>query len=144
MKLIGLARLGRDAEVRYTPEGTPVANFTAAFNYGRKDSEGKRPSQWVSVALWGERAEKLAEFLTKGRQVFLVCSDVHVETYEKKNEGGAAFRLVARVDDLALTAGQRDDGAATAPAPALQQNAARPPAAKSSTGFDDMDNDIPF
>jgi len=145
MKLIGIARLGRDAEVRYTTDGTPVANFSAAFNYGRKDDQGKRPSQWVRFSLWGERAEKLGEWLTKGRELFITASDVHVEAFEGKE--GRGFNLVAKVDDLAFTSGTKEQQGqgAPAPAPRAAAPAAGPRAApKSNTGFDDMDDEIPF
>lgn len=158
MKLIGLVRLGRDAEVRFTHSGDAVCSFSGAFNYGRKGEDGKQPSQWVEFALWGQRGEKLAEHLLKGTQLLVVASDVHVETYEKR-DGGSGVKLVARVDDLQF-AGSRQDGgsdgqqqrSSAAPAPAPQRQAAPPrPAAggrssapRTGTGFDDMDSDIPF
>lgn len=148
MKLIGLVRLGRDAESRYTANGDPVCSFSGAFNYGRKDGDGKQPSQWVEFALWGQRGEKLVEHLLKGTQLFVVASDAHVETYEKR-DGGTGVKLVARVDDLQF-AGSRQEGGSegqqrsAAPAPAPQRQAQ--PAAKSrpSTSFDDMDDEVPF
>lgn len=66
MILTGLARLGADAEVRYTQGGDPVANLSLAWNYGRKDDQGKRQSQWISSSLWGDRAVSLQQYLTKG------------------------------------------------------------------------------
>lgn len=150
MKLIGLVRLGRDAETRYTSDGTAVCGFSGAFNYGRKGEDGNRPSQWVEFSLWGQRAESLAEYLLKGTQVFVVASDVHVETYERR-DGGTGSKLVARVDDLQF-AGSKSEGEQRAPAPAPAPRAAAPaqrpaaskPAPKSGTGFDDMDSDVPF
>jgi single-strand DNA-binding protein len=68
MKLIGICRLGRDAETRYTSTGEAVCGFSAAFDYGRKEG-GRRPSQWVEFTLWGKRAEALAEQLRHVRHV---------------------------------------------------------------------------
>ena len=51
MKAFGLARLGRDAEIRTTSNGEQVATLALAFSYGRKGSDGKRPTQWVDGAL---------------------------------------------------------------------------------------------
>lgn len=154
MKLIGLVRLGRDAEVRYTASGDAVCSFSGAFNYGRKGEDNRQPSQWVEFSLWGARAEKLAEYLLKGTQLFVVASDVHVETYEKKHEGGTGTKLVARVDDIqfAGSRAEREEGSApspaprSAPAPASRAPAPAPrqAAPKSSTGFDDMEDYIPF
>lgn len=153
MKLIGMVRLGRDAETRFTQTGDAVCSFSGAFNYGRKGDDGRQPSQWVEFSLWGSRAEKLAEYLLKGTQLFVVASEAHVETYEKR-DGGSGVKLVARVDDLQF-AGSKADGGAQAPAPASSGRAPapaprapapapRPAGGKSSTAFDDLDSDIPF
>lgn len=137
MKPFGLARLGRDAEIRTTSNGEQVATLALAFSYGRKGSDGKRPTQWVDGALWGKRAEALAPYLLKGGLVSVSLEDVHVETFEGKN--GPGHKLAARVVDVEL-AGGGERTAAPAPAP---RPAPRPPASASS-GFDDMDSDIPF
>ena len=137
MKPFGLARLGRDAEIRTISNGEQVATLALAFSYGRKGSDGKRPTQWVDAALWGKRAEALAPYLLKGGLVSVSLEDVHVETFEGKN--GPGHKLAARVVDVEL-AGGGERTAAPAPAP---RPAPRPPASASS-GFDDMDSDIPF
>lgn len=145
MKLIGLVRLGRDAELRHAPSGDAVAGFSGAFNYGKKGQDGNRPSQWVEFTIWGKRAESLQPYLTKGAQVMVVASDVHIETFDKR-DGGQGFKLVGRVDDLEF-AGSRDAGGgqASAPAPARAPAAPRAPQRQAGgTSFDDMDDDIPF
>ena len=134
--LTGLFTLGRDAELRTTAQGEPVAGLALAYNYGRKGSDGKQPTQWVEAALWGERASKLVEHLTKGTQFYMQLDDVHVETYTK-GDGGQGVKLAARVGQLEFVRGQAHRPAAPPPAP-------RPPAPKPSSGFDDMDDDIPF
>lgn len=150
MKLIGLIRLGRDAELRYTQDGTQVATLAGAWNYGRKDQDGKRPTQWADLSIWGERAEKLAPYLTKGTQLLVHADDVHIETYEGRNSPGA--KLVGRVDSVEF-AGSREGQAtapaaaprAPAPAPQQRQAPAPRPAPSGASGFDDMDDDsIPF
>jgi single-strand DNA-binding protein len=139
--LIGLFTLGRDAELRTTAQGEQVASLALAYNYGRKGQDGKTPSQWVDAALWGERAGKLAEYLTKGSQFFMQVDDLHIETYDKR-DGGQGVKLVGRVGQIEFTLGQRP---AAAPAAAPARAPAPPKAAsKPSTGFDDMDDDIPF
>ncbi len=148
MKLIGIVRLGRDAEVRYTPNGFAVCEFSGAFNYGPKPDEGHRPTQWVDFKMWGDRGEKLAPHLLKGQAVLVDASDAHIETYAGR-DGSTHAKLVARVDTLEF-AGPKPEGAeAPAPASAAAGAAARAPApkaaaARSRTGFDDMDDDIPF
>jgi single-strand DNA-binding protein len=135
--LIGLFTLGRDAELRTTGQGDQVASLALAYNYGRKEG-GKQPTQWVEAALWGERAAKLTEYLTKGRQVAVGIDDLHIETY-KKRDGSEGVKLAGRVASIEFTRGESQrPAAAPPPAPAPK------PAAKPSSGFDDMDDDIPF
>ena len=132
----GLGRLGRDAEVRYTQgDNTPVATLSLAFNYGRKGPEGKKPTQWVEAALWGKLAEALAEYLPKGQLVNAVLEDLHIEEFDRSN-GQRGSKLVGRVLSIELAGGRPD----TTPAPPPPS---RPPP-KTSAGFDDMDDDIPF
>jgi single-strand DNA-binding protein len=99
MKLIGLARLGRDVELRTTPQGEVVCNLALAYNYGRKDSDGKQQSTWVEAALWGKRADALQQYLVKGQLLCVTLSDLHIETYQK-NDGTGGSKLIARVDDV--------------------------------------------
>ena len=133
MKAFGLARLGCDAELRVTQSGEQVATLALAFSYGRKGNDGKRPTQWVDAALWGKRAEALAPYLLKGGLVAVSLDDVHIETYEGRN--GPGSKLVARVVDVELAGGGERPAPATRPAPAP---------APSSSGFDDMSEEIPF
>lgn len=135
----GLARLGRDCEVRFTAEGEAVATLSLAFTYGRKGPDGKRPTQWVDGALWGKRAEALAPYLLKGGQVSVTLEDVHIQEF-KKGDGTPATKLAGRVlaIDLASSGEPRVAPAVSAPAQA------RRPAAAPAGGFADMDDDIPF
>lgn len=171
MKAQGLARIGRDAEVRYLPNGDPVVNLSLAFTYGRKGEDGKRPTQWVDATFWGQRGETLAQWLLKGSQVVAYLDEIHIETYEGKN--GTASKLAGRVVDIELISDgrQRDDqGGQQQPqqrqqqpqrqqaAPRPQQGGyqQRPPQAQRpqqpvrqaapmpQSGFDDDDSDIPF
>lgn len=146
MKAFGLARIGRDVEICHTQGGDAVASLSLAFSYGRKGDDGKRPTQWVDAALWGKRAEALAPYLKKGGLVSVSLEDVHTEVYQGKN--GEATKLVARVVDLELAGSSDRQQAAPAPAPRQQQQrpvqAQRPTSAPQGSGFDDLDNDVPF
>lgn len=134
MKLIGVARLGQDAELRHLSNGNAVCNLSLAYNYGRKGQDGKRPSQWVEAALFGERAESLAEHLTKGTSLFVDLRDVRVETFQKR-DGSSGVKLTGVVDSLEF-AGNRPGNESS------NQRPAGKPA--KSRGFDDMEDDIPF
>ena len=137
MKSFGVARIGRDVEIRHTAQGEAVASLSLAFSYGRKGQDGKQPTQWVDAALWGKRAEALAPFLAKGHQIGVTLEDVHIETYTGRN--GEGHKLVARVLDVQLIGGQ---GGATTARPAPTAKTVQP--ALAGSGFDDMDDDIPF
>ncbi|SOY65639.1 Single-stranded DNA-binding protein [Cupriavidus phytorum] len=96
IQLFGLARLGRDAELRSTSGGDSVASLSLAFNYGRKGDDGKKPTQWVDGSIWGKRAEALAPYLTKGSLVTVTIEDAHIETF-KKSDGSEGTKLIGRV-----------------------------------------------
>ena len=148
MILTALARLGRDAELRFTPSGEPVANLALAVNYGRKGDDGNRPTEWISASLWGKRAESLTPHLTKGTLLYVVIEEPHIETYQGKN--GPGSKLVGRVTSLEFAGGKKDgDAAPRQSSPAQQQQSApqsgqRPAPAQSNSGFGDFSDDIPF
>ena len=68
-----VGNLGSDPEMRYTPDGTPVTNFSVATNRKWKDGNGtkKEETVWFRVVAWRKLAENCAEYLSKGRQVFV-------------------------------------------------------------------------
>jgi single-strand DNA-binding protein len=129
MKANGVARIGKDVEVRYSPNGDAIANLSLAFTYGKKQADGKRATQWVDATLFGKRAESLAPYLKKGGQIVAYLSDVNVQTYESKS--GQGVKLVGKVDDLELIGGKVEQS----PQPVAQ---AKP------VELADIDSDIPF
>jgi len=171
MNAFGMARLGRDVELRYTNNGDAVCNLSLAFGYGRKDETGLRPTAWVDASLWGKRAEALAPYLVKGLSVTVVLEDLHMEVYQSPN--GEGHKLAARVLDIDLGStprreeteapyererfAERPVARASAPAPAPRRPvpaagrvapAPRRPVPPSyvdgGSGFDDLDDDVPF
>lgn len=72
-KVILVGHLGRDPELRYTPSGTAVANFTLATNDAWTDKSGEKQerTEWHRIVVWGKQAEIAGEYLTKGKQVFV-------------------------------------------------------------------------
>lgn len=63
-----LGRLGKDAELSYSPDGKPRLTFTIATDYGSRD---KKETEWTSCVLWGDHAETLSQYLTKGKQCLI-------------------------------------------------------------------------
>lgn len=135
-------QLGRDAEVRYLPNGDAVANFSVA------DSQGKdKTTIWWNCQLFGKRAESLSQYLLKGQSV-TVSGNITQRTYQKDGVDKTAMEI--RVSDVALQGGRKDEAAPAprqaAPRPAPTRQAPQVPQQQQrpSSGFDDMDQDIPF
>jgi len=145
-QLIGLARIGRDAELRYTPDGTPVAGLSLAFTYGKKDpNTNNKPTQWVDGTVWGQRAESLAPYLLKGTLVYVVLDDAHIEAFQRQ-DGSQGVKLAGRVSVIEFAAKPADRQAAPAQqqtAPPARSTQARQPQPAAAT-LADMDDDIPF
>lgn len=153
-----VGRIGRDTELR-DANGTAVVNIAAAYNYGRKGNDGKRPTQWVDAALFGNRATALAPYLLKGQQVAITLRDVFVHTYNKQ-DGTQGSSLRGDVLEITLIGDppqqqeqqpqQRQAAAPQRQAPAQQRPAAQRPQQRAAatgggSGFEDMDSDeIPF
>jgi len=144
-QFIGLATLGRDAEVRHTAQGDPVASLSLAFTYGKKGTDGKRPTQWVDGSLWGPRAEALQPYLLKGTRVYVVLDDAHIEAFQRQ-DGSQGVKLAGRVSVIEFAAKPADRQAAPAQqqtAPPARSTQARQPQPAAAT-LADMDDDIPF
>jgi single-strand DNA-binding protein len=73
-KAILIGRLGADPEVRYTPSGVAVANFSIATSEEWKDKdtgEKKERTEWHRIVVWSKLGELCGEYLSKGRQVYI-------------------------------------------------------------------------
>ncbi len=151
MIMSGIVRLGKDAEVRFLNDGTAVANLAVVFNYGAKQDDGNRPSQWVDAAFFGKRAESLSPYLLKGSQIGITLEAPHIEVFQKQ-DGTQSTKLAARVVDIELISGQggNQSQATQSPTqqPTQQQRPQQRPAASNSTparsSLDDFDDFIPF
>ena len=138
MLTVGIARVGNEPAVRYTSSNKAVLELSLAFSYGRKGQDGKYPTQWVNASLWGERAEKLAQYIQKGNQIYVQLTDLHMDTYTKK-DGSTASNIKAMVQDLQLIGGRE---AAPAPHQQFAPPTEKYPAGDPFAGLDD--GDIPF
>jgi single-strand DNA-binding protein len=84
-KVVLIGRLGADPELRYTPNGTAVCNFTLAVQRDYTNSQGEREVDWVDIVVWRKQAENCANHLEKGR---LVAVDGRIQVrYYETNEG---------------------------------------------------------
>ena len=153
-KVIIVGNLGKDPEVRYAPSGSAICNITIATSRQWKDKtsgEKQEETEWHRVVFYDRLAEIAGEYLKKGRPVY-VEGRLKTRKWTDK-EGVEKFTTEIVAAEMQLLGGREgggggDDGgggqrSAPAPRPAAGRPAASAPA-KSSTGFDDMDDDIPF
>jgi len=162
-KVILVGNLGRDPEIRYLPSGDPVANITIATSskYKGKDGNMVEETEWHRVTFFGKLAEIVGQYLKKGRSVY-VEGRIKTRKYTDKDgiEKYATDIIANEMQMLGSREGlggpsDEDEGGSggySRPAPASRpaapaQAVRSAPAAvqaKPSSGFDDMDDDIPF
>jgi single-strand DNA-binding protein len=99
-KIMIVGYLGRDPELRYTPQGTPVCDFSVATTERRKDRQGEQQevTTWFRVSLFGRQAEVAAQYLAKGRQVYVEGQLSQREWTDK--DGAARTSLEVRGTDI--------------------------------------------
>ncbi|HZU24779.1 MAG TPA: single-stranded DNA-binding protein [Bryobacteraceae bacterium] len=105
-----IGHLGRDAETRFTPSGAAFTRFSVATNRRWKDQqtgEWKEETDWVNVVLW--RSENLANYLTRGKQVY-VEGRIQTRSYDDK-DGKKVYATEVVADDVILLGGRGEGGA---------------------------------
>jgi single-strand DNA-binding protein len=109
-KIILVGNLGRDPELRYTPQGTPVCSFTLATNERRKDKAGETQdvTTWFRITLWGRQAETASQYLTKGRPVY-VEGRLRVEEWTDR-DGKARHTLEVHATDMQFIGTRSEEG----------------------------------
>ena len=163
-KVILVGNLGRDPEIRYLPSGEPVANITIATSskYKNKTGEMVEETEWHRVTFFGKLAEIVGQYLKKGRSVY-VEGRIKTRKYTDK-DGIEKYATDIIANEMQMLGGREgmgepsgDDGgggydnalprrtASAAPRAAAAAPAARQaPPPRPASGFDDMDDDIPF
>ena len=104
-KVILVGNLGRDAELRYTPGGAPVATLNLATTEMWNDKAGQRQekTEWHRVVLWGKTAENLNEYLVKGKQIY-VEGRLQTRQWDDK-DGNKRYTTEIRGDRVVLLGG---------------------------------------
>jgi single-strand DNA-binding protein len=160
-KVILIGNLGKDPEVRYTPNGNAICNVSVATTRTWKDKtsgDKQEETEWHRVVFYDRLAEIAGEYLKKGRPIYV---EGRLKTRKWQNkEGQDVYTTEIIANEMQMLGGREgmgggDEGGggggggnynsrpASAPAPASRPAASKP-ASKPSTGFDDMDDDIPF
>jgi single-strand DNA-binding protein len=158
-KVILVGNCGRDPEIRYLPSGQAVATVSVATSSKRKDKntgETVEDTQWHRVTFFDRLAEIAGEYVKKGRPIYV---EGRLKYGKFTNKDGVEqntcdiiateMQLLGGREGMGGPSGGDEDGGGAprrAPAPASRPSAPaqRPAASKPSTGFDDMDDDIPF
>ncbi|WOB08555.1 single-stranded DNA-binding protein [Piscinibacter gummiphilus] len=160
-KVIIIGNLGKDPEVRYTPNGSAVCNITVATSRQWKDKnsgEKQEETEWHRIVFFDRMAEIAGEYLKKGRPVYV---EGRLKTRKWTDKDGVEkYTTEIMAENMQLLGGREgggggggdegggggysrgSQGGGERSAPASRPAAKQAP--KSSTGFDDMDDDIPF
>ena len=78
---IKLVRIGKDAELKQSQSGKPFLNLSVVYDIGFGEN---KQSQWMSLVMFGAQAEKLAQHLTKGKQIVIRADELRTEVYQEK------------------------------------------------------------
>ena len=158
-KVILIGNCGRDPEIRYLPSGQAVANISIATTSRRKDrtsGETVEDTQWHRVTFYDRLAEIAGEYVKKGRPIYI---EGRLKYGKYTDQAGVEkntvdiiateMQLLGAREGMGAPSGGDEEGGAPArrPAAASPDAAGAPaskPAAKPASGFDDMDDDIPF
>ena len=142
-KAMIIGNLGRDPEMRYTANGQAVTQFTVAVNRNYKDPSGewKEETEWFRVVAWSQLAERTAEYLRKGRKVY-VEGRLQTRTWEGQDgQKHYTTELIASTV-TALDSRPREDGAQE-PAGARPARGGAPAEPSEDLGSSDLD-ELPF
>jgi single-strand DNA-binding protein len=139
-KVILIGNLGRDPELRYTPGGQPVANFSIATSesWNKKDGSGREErTEWHRIVAWGRTAELCAQYLSKGRTVYI---EGRLQTREWENKEGQKQRTTEIVANTVQFIGGGGGGGAPRSGPA----GGGAPTGGGFEGGPPPDDEIPF
>ena len=108
-KVILVGNVGRDPELKYTPNNVPVASFSIATNERFKDRDGnwQDRAEWHNVIAWQRTAEIASEYLKKGSKVY-VEGKLQTRSWDYKQTGEKKYRTEVIVTDMVLLGGERD------------------------------------
>lgn len=157
-KVILVGNLGRDPEVRYSPEGAAICNVSLATTSQWKDrntGERREETEWHRVVFYNRLAEIAGEYLRKGRSIY-VEGRIKTRKWQDKESGQDRYSTEIVAEQMQMLGGREGDmggggggdfSQSPAPSRPAQQRSApaqQRPAAQEPTNLADMDDDIPF
>jgi single-strand DNA-binding protein len=111
-KVILVGNLGKDPEVKFTPQGTAVAKITVATSSSYKDKqsgEWKETTEWHNVVLWQRTAEIAGEYLKKGSKVYIE-GRLQTRSWDDKTSGQKKYMTEVVANELVLLGGRGEGG----------------------------------
>jgi len=151
-KVILVGNLGKDPEVKFTPNGVPVAKFSLATNERYKDKAGEwqERTEWHNIVAWQRLAEIVGEYVKKGSKVYIE-GRLQTSSWEDKQSGEKKYRTEIIANDLVLLGGRGEGGdfegrssrGASANA-GVDQRPAHPEESAAPHPAEITDEDIPF
>ncbi len=143
-KVMLIGNLGRDPEIRFTPDGSPVASFSIATGEVWTDKNGTRQerTEWHNIVAWNRLADLAKRYLTKGRQVYV---EGRIRTREWDDRDGNKRRTTEIIATQMVLLGSKPQGVeAPAQAPQPLQRSAPPEMDQGAGDTGITDEDIPF
>lgn len=139
-KAILIGNLGKDPDVRYTPEGTAITNITLATTENWKDKNGEKQekTEWHHVVFFGKLAEIAGEYLTKGSQIYVEGRIRTRKWQDKEGQDRYTTEIVAGIMQM-LGGGRNAPDGSNSSAEPLHSGPLQ-----HASGFDGVDDDIPW
>ena len=148
-KITIIGNLGRDPELRYTPQGTAVCDFSVAVNDRKRDKAGEWQdvTTWFKITFWGKQAENASKYLTKGRQAYIE-GRLQVEEWTDR-DGNNRYTLAVQGSDIQFLGDGRGEGGDHQTTPAESSYTSASSASSANEDFSGQastatDDDIPF
>lgn len=151
-KVILLGNVGKDPEIRSTPSGTIVANFTLATSDRYQDQQGnwQDRTEWHSLVAFKRTAEIVRDYVKKGSKLYIE-GKIQTRSWDDKETGAKKYRTEILVNDLSLLSGREESGGGSSRASSSSANFDQRPPAATAGGPDEFaqsaeisDDDIPF
>jgi single-strand DNA-binding protein len=135
-KAMIIGNLGRDPEMRYTPSGQAVTQFTVAVNRNFKGQNGEwqEETEWFRVVVWGQQAERAAEYLRKGNKVYI---EGRLQTRQWEDQTGAKRYTTELVANQVTNLERRNRDESDEGAPSGAARPSRPAPAPAPAGDGD-------
>jgi single-strand DNA-binding protein len=144
-KVLLIGNLGRDPEMKYTPQGNPMTTFSMAVSRNRRTPEGdwKEETEWFRIVAWQKLAETCNEYLRKGSKVYI---EGRLQTREYTGQDGQPRQIVEVVANEMVLLDSRQGGPGGPGAPmgagAAEERQVRAGGGTFQNGYDDSDSDV--